>query len=222
MNIPTVKPASSYNVLAGNIDTVIDLGSSVELTFDKAVKIVLGGKAGKKAAWARGTNTLTEITTICNSATNPTNINTVNPKECYINSESDLIIRTYHFTTFASYSPSSTTTAATGGGSGSGSGLGCLTKYKCSEWSDCVNGIQTRTCSKEKEFCNVYEGKPAETQECTINETATKGFFSAITGAIIGALGTGGSIIVGIFIVGIIGASVTIMIRKKNAINKKK
>ena len=114
--LPTVKTASDYSAPSGSADVVIDLGSTIELNFSKAVKIVLDGMAGKKAAWTRGTS-LTDITTQCNSATSPTNINSTSPRECYINSESgsDLLIFTYHFTKFAAYTP---TVISYGGGGG--------------------------------------------------------------------------------------------------------
>ncbi len=105
INVPTIKDASDFSAPSGSVDIVIDVGSSIEINFSNAVKIVIGGKAGKNAGWARGTNTLTEITTLCNSATNPTNINEVSPRECYINSGSDLLVWTYHFTEFAAYTP---------------------------------------------------------------------------------------------------------------------
>jgi hypothetical protein len=56
---------------------------------------------------------------------------------------------------------------ATGGGGGGGGGSACTTSWDCSEWSDCVNGEQSRTCAKERSTC--YAGdKPAETRTCTV------------------------------------------------------
>lgn len=57
----------------------------------------------------------------------------------------------------------------------SGGGSSCLTNYKCSEWSNCLNGVQTRTCEKEKSYCYA---KPVNlTQSCNIqtptNESQT-------------------------------------------------
>ena len=120
INIPTVKNAASYSAPSGTADIVIDMGSGTEINFSKAVKIVIGGQAGKNAAWSRGTSTLTEITTVCDNVNNPTNINTVSPRECYIDSSSgDLLIYSYHFTQFAAYTP--TSTSASGGSSTGGS-----------------------------------------------------------------------------------------------------
>lgn len=161
--LPTVKNAADYSASNGTVDVVIDLGSGIELNFSNAVKVILGGQAGKRAAWTRGT-VLNEITTVCNSATNPTNINSVSPRECYINSGSDLIIWTYHFTKFAAYSIPTTVVATVAiGASGGG---GCLPQWTCTGWSACsAEGIQTRTCTNLKSYCPGI--KPAESQSCT-------------------------------------------------------
>jgi hypothetical protein len=104
MILPTVKTNSDYSIAHGNINVVIELGTSEELTFNQPVKVVLGNQAGKSAAWTHGT-TLNEITALCDSATSPTNIDPVTIRECAIDSGDDLIIWTYHFTSFASYTP---------------------------------------------------------------------------------------------------------------------
>jgi len=122
--LPTVQNVSDYNVTdstALSIDAVIKLGASGELNFSLPVKLVLSGMAGKTAAWARsGNSTLTEITTTCNSVTAPTNIDSITTRECFVDSGSDLVIWTYHFTVFAAYTPAtaSTTDSTTTGGSG--------------------------------------------------------------------------------------------------------
>ena len=49
----------------------------------------------------------------------------------------------------------------------SSTGGGCLTNWSCSSWSGCINDIQTRNCTKIKNYC--YAGtKPNETKTCTI------------------------------------------------------
>ena len=42
---------------------------------------------------------------------------------------------------------------------------GCTTSWECSEWGECKNGEQTRTCKKDK-ACIVLEKKPEEKQSC--------------------------------------------------------
>ncbi|MBR9704623.1 hypothetical protein GOV12_04370, partial [Candidatus Pacearchaeota archaeon] len=114
--------ASSFTAPSGTTNAVIELGSSFELNFTSPVKIIIGGMSGKRASWSRGTTTLTDIATACDSATSPTNIDATTTRECYIDSGSDLVIWTYHFTNFAAYTlPAATTTASTGGSTSSGS-----------------------------------------------------------------------------------------------------
>jgi len=50
-------------------------------------------------------------------------------------------------------------------GGGGGGGSGCLTSWDCSGWSECANGEQSRTCSKEESGCNAG-AKPVETRSC--------------------------------------------------------
>lgn len=49
---------------------------------------------------------------------------------------------------------------------GGGGGGGCITKWKCTEWSECQNNLQTRECFYPKNHCKPYAKKPAETQDC--------------------------------------------------------
>ena len=119
VNIPIVNTttfaAPNSN---GTVTVMIYVGSSETINFSQPVKIILGGQSGKHAAWSNGSATLTNINTTCDSATNPTNINST-ARECYIDSGSDLLIWTYHFTYFAAYTPAETAaTAATTASSG--------------------------------------------------------------------------------------------------------
>jgi len=53
----------------------------------------------------------------------------------------------------------------------SGGDGGCITTWKCSEWSSCSpNSTQTRTCTKEKNYC--YAKPTNLTQKCTYTPTA--------------------------------------------------
>ncbi|MBS3119441.1 hypothetical protein J4475_01315, partial [Candidatus Woesearchaeota archaeon] len=151
-------------------------------------KITIGGKAGKKAAWARGTSALTEITTLCDDAANPTNINTGSPRECYIDSGSDLVIWTYHFTQFAAFSPSS------GGGSvGSGGGGGRGYLPVCGD-AVCSFSENAKTCPLDCALPTIQPAAPAEPvltpqtvpagQATTVTQPAAPSGFAAITGAI--------------------------------------
>lgn len=107
------------------IDLAIKVGADVEINFDKPVKLILPGQGdAKKIAWTRDDINLNEITRQCDSASNPTNIASNGTyKSCWIKSsdQKDIIIWTYHFTTFLTYddvtptssSPSSSTRTIT-------------------------------------------------------------------------------------------------------------
>ncbi|HVY01599.1 MAG TPA: hypothetical protein VHA12_02440 [Candidatus Nanoarchaeia archaeon] len=116
LSLPTVLSNSGFTAPSGTVDVVVDMGSTIELNFSQPVKVVIGGMAGKKAAWARGSSALNSISTVCDSATSPTNIDKNSVRECSIDNGSDLVIWTYHFTSFSAYTPQTTTPS---GGSGS-------------------------------------------------------------------------------------------------------
>lgn len=47
----------------------------------------------------------------------------------------------------------------------------CLTSWVCTSWSSCINEIQTRNCTKEKEYCYAdVKKKPLENQSCSVNQ----------------------------------------------------
>ncbi len=51
------------------------------------------------------------------------------------------------------------------------SGGGCRTTWECTEWGDCVNRDQTRTCSKVRSHCYApRKDKPSEFQECEVQK----------------------------------------------------
>ena len=45
----------------------------------------------------------------------------------------------------------------------------CEERWVCTEWSACVNGVQTRTCTDQNN-CGTEENKPLETQPCSMKE----------------------------------------------------
>ena len=95
-------------------DTVVEVGSEAGvLLFDKPVKVTLTGVTGEVAYRPTGSNTWQKITTVCDSATDPTNISF--PGECYKIVGSDTIIFTYHFTAFASLAPTPAAPVSGGG-----------------------------------------------------------------------------------------------------------
>ncbi|MCK5449343.1 hypothetical protein KAI32_00590 [Candidatus Pacearchaeota archaeon] len=113
------------------------------------------------------------------------------------------------------------------GGSGGGS-----TNYICEEWSECIDGLQTKACNNNSitsRSCIVEIEEEVEelgTSEIGLEdeelEDVAPTFFSMITGAVTGAAGTAGGIAaISVFIILALGGFVAIRIRKKNKITKK-
>jgi len=107
-----LAPVSSLYVVPGNYDTGVALmvgSNAYTLTFDKPVKIVLAGQAGKRVGFVpAGSSTFTEITTVC-SANDETVVASQlagGYGECKVNDGlGNLVIWTKHFTTFATFAP---------------------------------------------------------------------------------------------------------------------
>jgi len=138
--------------------------SGGKLTFSKAVKLTFPGEAGKNVAYLSEGN-FNEINDVCGSNNqNWADSNLNEGKECYINNGSDLIIWTKHFTEFVTYTESDVSSQRISRG-----GL-CTTSWTCSAWSNCINGVQTRTCSYPDNFCTPSSTKPEETRFCSIQK----------------------------------------------------
>lgn len=95
-------------------------------------------------------------------------------------------------------SPPVVVSSGGGGGNSGGSGGYCLTKWICSEWNTCANGIQTRTCSYPTNFCAPRDVKPVLSQTCTLtnsekttinNPTESIPNSPTITGGVTGTIG---------------------------------
>ena len=56
---------------------------------------------------------------------------------------------------------------SSGGGGGGGCKYNINYDWNCSEWSECIDEIQTRIC-KARNNCGNYYGKPNETKTCII------------------------------------------------------
>lgn len=113
--LPTLT--DNYNMGAtGTTNITITIGSNNTLVFSKAVKIVIGGMRGKRAAYKKGTTH--ELIPLCddNQVNDPdTYLKEETGNNCYTNEEADLVIWTKHFTDFVVYTPASS------GGTGTGS-----------------------------------------------------------------------------------------------------
>ena len=113
------------------------------------------------------------------------------------------------------------------GGGGGGGNVGSVCKVEfldCDDiWSDCVDGVQSRNCTSncgsvtpEERTCEVEEGfsqiELSDEEPMIVEE---EGFFSGITGAVVGRLGNGGALVSVIFVILIIGSFVFVKFKKK-------
>jgi len=113
-----------------------------------------------------------------------------------------------------------------GGGSSSSSYI-CVENWSCEEWSDCIGNDMRRICNDLNE-CGTENNKPETYQECGVSKddgatleseieendvSQPDGFFSSITGAVIGG-GATSVAVGGVFLILVLGGFV-IAIRKK-------
>ena len=98
----TLPTTSGYTK---TLSTAIEVGfTGVQLSFDKGVRILLPGQAGKRVGYVRTGIDFTEITAVCSADNQTTGDALAADAECKIDVGSDLVIWTKHFTTFAAYS----------------------------------------------------------------------------------------------------------------------
>jgi len=173
ISLPTIKVNSDYSVTDGDINVVVDLGSSTPINFSNAVKVVIGDMAGKSAAWSRGDGSMTVITTKCNNVTNHSNI--VGNGECYVDDGADLIIWTKHFTRFAAYTisaPVVTDTPSSGGGGG-----GSIT------WPKVTNETASNETESNETIVDETESVPEDGAISPLRDG-----INTITGAVVGTV----------------------------------
>jgi len=151
----------------------------------------------------------------------------ISPATCVVTAgycEFNATKASYYATTSGS-APKTTT------GGGGGGGI-CTTQWTCTAWSDCVNGVQTRTCSKEIPYCFAFAPKPAESQSCTSptteqitpeGTTETTQPTTARPGILGAVIGGGAASIIGIVvIVVLIVLLISVKIAKKKKAKKEK
>jgi len=99
--LPTV---TTLTTSLGEVETVVEIGdSAIQLTFNQAVRVVLSGMTGKRALWANSAGSY-DISS-CDSTATSADEGTLVSGECYLDDGNDLIIWTFHFTTFGAYTP---------------------------------------------------------------------------------------------------------------------
>ena len=134
LDLPTVQTGQNLVIptpsgQTSTVKTVLEMGSSIPMTFNNAVQLVLFGQAGEHIGYYYSPSSVTEITTTCTDDTQATNNNLPAGGDCKINVGSDLHIWTKHFTGFATWSsgsvsPSPSPSVSTGGGGAGAVGVG--------------------------------------------------------------------------------------------------
>ena len=122
--IALALPAPSGQVAKPNI--IMEIGSPVGVTFNKAVRIQYVGQAGYHVGFFHSPPEVTEITSTCNADDQTTNDALPADGSCKINVGSDLVVWTKHFTGFATWklgvapAPPAPPVVAPGGGYATG------------------------------------------------------------------------------------------------------
>lgn len=144
LNTSVTPPADSGKT--ANVSAVVEVGyGDTKLTFDKAVRIIISGQAGKEAGYSRS-GTFTKITNVCSADTQVAGDALPAEGDCRIDVGSDLVIWTKHFTSFVSYTQANIPSGGNGGGGGSvGTVSSACFSVDYDEWqTTCVNGLQFR------------------------------------------------------------------------------
>ncbi|HVY72444.1 MAG TPA: dockerin type I domain-containing protein [Candidatus Paceibacterota bacterium] len=107
-----------------SITSAVAIGSNdSDLTFSRPAQLVFSGQAGKRVGWYNHAGTFTEITDTCPS--NSSEVVLPESGSCKIDSDSDLVVWTNHFSTYLTYTQTATVTPTptTSGGGGGGGGV---------------------------------------------------------------------------------------------------
>src|SRR5574337_575734 len=189
--LPTVESSSSVSLptTSGEVNTpqtVITIGSSTPLSFDKPVRLLFVGQAGLRTGFFHSTS-VTEITSICTSDSVsgvPSGSN-----ECKINVGADLVVWTKHFTGFATWSSSLSTpgssSTGTGQAGGGGTGVGAATGVGASSTSNGggegpylkIQNVSYDTCDKQIVMIQIATDK--EVDPLVIIRTSITGVVNA-------------------------------------------
>jgi len=198
INVPQIESNSSVTATpdsgyTSTVSSVIEIGySDTELTFDKAVRLLIPDAAGKYVGYSRN-GVFTKITTVCSADTQVAGDVLSAGGNCKRDVGSDLVIWTKHFTKFASY----TQTVIQGGGGGGGGGGGAPaapTSVSASNTSLSVLTTQTGTLTQTFSDNTVIK---VEIPKGALNRTTT---FSVVQGNLTGGLkpvDTMGAILIG-------------------------
>lgn len=104
-----------------SVTLAIEVGDDAPLSFSKGVRLVFAGKAGQRVGWSRD-GVFTEITATCSADSQTAGDALAAGGDCKVNSGSDLVVWTKHFTTYLTFTQ--TQNPSTGGGNGPVAGGG--------------------------------------------------------------------------------------------------
>jgi hypothetical protein len=97
-----IKPTAGAGKIAMTSSVIeVGLGDTL-LTFDKAVRLLIPGQAGKLLGYQRSTS-FTKITDNCSADTQAAGDSLPAAGDCYISVGNDLVVWTKHFTKFVTY-----------------------------------------------------------------------------------------------------------------------
>ncbi|MBI2030116.1 peptidoglycan-binding protein, partial [Candidatus Kaiserbacteria bacterium] len=118
----TLTPDSGFTASA--VSAVAIGAGDTALTFDKGVRLVFAGQAGKLVGWSRN-GTFTAITATCSADSQTVGDALAAGADCKIDSGADLVVWTKHFTAFVVYTQTAIPSTS-GGGGGNGPVVGSL------------------------------------------------------------------------------------------------
>jgi plastocyanin len=143
LNLPTIKPNSSVTVTpdpgkTATVQAVIEVGAEdQELVFDRAVRLVFAGQAGKEVGYYRQ-GVFTKITTVMTSDSQQAGDALPAGGDGRIDVGQDLVVWTKHLTRFVIY------TQTTSGSGGQPPSSGSVSVYIRVEGYDCTIVPRTR------------------------------------------------------------------------------
>ncbi len=211
INLPIVKETSTATFAASSGYTtttyaVIDLGiDTAQLNFSKAVRIVLPGMAGKYAAFKRG-STITNISGTCSGDTQTDGDGLAAASECRINSGSDLVVWTKHFTQFFAYYQNTSTSSSTT--------YTYTTVTPTPSAAPTVTASTTPTSTPTVSTTPLASPTPGQEVTTTSQPTVTASIVPTVPGTTTGATGGDNTLIIIVIVVVIIGAGAYFFTRK--------
>ncbi|MDP3918984.1 MAG: hypothetical protein Q8Q35_03735 [Nanoarchaeota archaeon] len=179
INSPTTVNVSSVTISgAASIDSAIEVGfSGARLTFDKGVRLVILGQAGKNAAYSVDGVSYTQITSTCSGDSQAVGDVLPADSECKIDhaNGNDLVIWTKHFTKFVSYTPTSSPSSSPSSSPNTNQGSG---------GSSSVSTIETEETEEAEE---ILVTPPTSPIPQVAEPSSQPSGLDGITGAVVGA-----------------------------------